>query len=64
MHAHALQCAVTRLQMERYKTARKSLGLPATERGDPTLEYAAGLHGLTPTQVTAACLDVVLLIRK
>ncbi len=38
-------------QVERYATARQSMGLEVASRGDSALEYTSGLEGLTPVQL-------------
>eukprot|EP00197_Chlamydomonas_leiostraca_P012021 CAMPEP_0202861128 /NCGR_PEP_ID=MMETSP1391-20130828/2625_1 /ASSEMBLY_ACC=CAM_ASM_000867 /TAXON_ID=1034604 /ORGANISM="Chlamydomonas leiostraca, Strain SAG 11-49" /LENGTH=1424 /DNA_ID=CAMNT_0049540457 /DNA_START=102 /DNA_END=4376 /DNA_ORIENTATION=+ len=40
-------------QVAAYKQARERLGLPEAARGDEALEYAAGMSGLTPSQLVS-----------
>jgi hypothetical protein len=47
-------------QVQQYIKGRQRLGLPESARGDPVLEYVAGLEGLTRTQLSTLvdmCLD-------
>lgn len=65
---HSAQCGASpttaRLhlapQVQQYIKGRQRLGLPEAARGDPVLEYVAGLEGLTRTQLSTLvdmCLD-------